>query len=516
MQRKASTGRGPLTTRDERRDFLKLGAAALSTIALAGCPPTPPLPPPPPPQGGSGGVGGGGSGGLGGAGGSGGVGPSPDGVTRVVTVGGKRVFLRRRLSSWNERDYTAYRTAVAAMKARPLLDPTSWEFQARIHGAPSGGPTHPAWGKCPHGSIHFLSWHRMYVYFWERIVRAASGDPEFSIGYWRYESGDPSSLILPAEFRSGGASNPLFATRSSAVNGGAPISASAVLADVALDEPVLLSPPSPGFGSAIEASPHNNVHVQIGGLMASVPTAAQDPIFWTHHANIDRYWRRWLDDTSHVNPTSGAFLTEVFSFFDETGAQVNMTGAQVLDTVANLDYQYDDDPAPSPAARTPAPMPPPKPKLLAQGPAPRFELEGNPKSYPVKLQPGAAQSLRSLAVNPKQRVLLVIDDVAASAPPDVSYEVYLNLPPNEAPDYKSRHFAGTFSAFGADLHHPGHGAPLKVTLNVTKTIAALAKGTIDPANVQVTFVPVRAGEKAGTQVVTRVITSFGKLSLTSE
>jgi hypothetical protein len=519
MQRKSSSGREPFTGRDERRDFLKLGAAALSSIALAGCPPQqPPTPPPPPPQGGAGGAGTGGSagsGGLGGSGGSGGTGPLPDGVIRVVTVGGKRVFLRRRLSSWNERDYAAYRTAVRVMKSRPLLDPTSWEFQARIHGVPDA-MTNPAWGKCPHGSIHFLSWHRMYVYFWERIVRAASGDPEFSIGYWRYESTVPSSLILPAEFRTGGAANPLFATRSTAINGGAPISASAVLSDAAMLEPTLLAPPSPGFGGAIESSPHNNVHVQIGGLMASVPTAAQDPIFWTHHANIDRFWRRWLDDAAHANPSSGAFLTQVFSFFDETGAPVTMTGADVLDTVAKLDYQYDDDLAPLPTPRAPGPMPPSKPKLLAQSPAPRFELEGNAKSYDVKLQPGAAQTMRAVGPATKQRVLLVIEDVSASAPPDVSYEVYLNLPANEVPDYKSQYFAGTFSAFGADSHHAGHGTPMKVTLNVTKTVASLAKGTIDPANVKVTFVPVRAGEKAGAPLVTRVITSFGKLSISSE
>ena len=195
-----------------------------------------------------------------------------------------------------------------------------------------------------------------------------------------------------------------------------------------------------------------------------------------------------------------------------------MTGAEVLNTVEKLGYQYDDDPAPSPAPRTPGPMPPEKPRLLAQSPAPRFELEGNAKSYDVKLQPGAAQVLRSVKPATAQRLLLVIEDVSASGPPDVSYEVYLNLPPNEAPNYESQHFAGTFSAFGADSHaqHAGHGTPMKITLNVTKAVAALAKGAIDPANVKVTFVPVRPGEKAGAPLVTRVITSFGKLTISSE
>ena len=43
------------------------------------------------------------------------------------------------------------------------------------------------------------------------------------------------------------------------------------------------------FGQGdIESNPHNNVHVDIGGWMGSVPTAAQDPVFYVHHSNIDR------------------------------------------------------------------------------------------------------------------------------------------------------------------------------------------------------------------------------------
>ena len=42
--------------------------------------------------------------------------------------------------------------------------------------------------------------------------------------------------------------------------------------------------------------PHNNVHGLIGGhggLMTRPASAALDPIFWLHHANIDRLWQTW-------------------------------------------------------------------------------------------------------------------------------------------------------------------------------------------------------------------------------
>ena len=44
----------------------------------------------------------------------------------------------------------------------------------------------------------------------------------------------------------------------------------------------------------LESQPHDVVHVALGGLMGDPDTAAQDPIFWLHHANIDRMWNRWL------------------------------------------------------------------------------------------------------------------------------------------------------------------------------------------------------------------------------
>ncbi len=42
-----------------------------------------------------------------------------------------------------------------------------------------------------------------------------------------------------------------------------------------------------------ESGMHNGVHVWVGGKMADVPTAPNDPAFWLHHSNIDRLWAQW-------------------------------------------------------------------------------------------------------------------------------------------------------------------------------------------------------------------------------
>jgi hypothetical protein len=69
-------------------------------------------------------------------------------------------------------------------------DPTGLLFQANMHGTesgemaadmqggcPMGDPGQPLWDQCQHYSYFFLSWHRMYLYYFEKILRQASGDP---------------------------------------------------------------------------------------------------------------------------------------------------------------------------------------------------------------------------------------------------------------------------------------------------------------------------------------------------
>ena len=43
------------------------------------------------------------------------------------------------------------------------------------------------------------------------------------------------------------------------------------------------------FARALEGM-HNSGHVWVGGSMSSILTAPADPVFWMHHAEIDRIW----------------------------------------------------------------------------------------------------------------------------------------------------------------------------------------------------------------------------------
>ena len=53
------------------------------------------------------------------------------------------------------------------------------------------------------------------------------------------------------------------------------------------------------FSRVLEGSPHNNGHVWVGGTMAAMNSPA-DPLFWMHHAEIDRLWEIWRNKNSHL------------------------------------------------------------------------------------------------------------------------------------------------------------------------------------------------------------------------
>jgi hypothetical protein len=49
----------------------------------------------------------------------------------------------------------AYRIGIRVMKARPSSDPTSWIYQANMHGTYTSPPQNALWNRCQHGSFYF-------------------------------------------------------------------------------------------------------------------------------------------------------------------------------------------------------------------------------------------------------------------------------------------------------------------------------------------------------------------------
>ncbi|HWG09252.1 MAG TPA: tyrosinase family protein [Solirubrobacteraceae bacterium] len=247
------------------------------------------------------------------------------------------------------------------MKARADADHTSWSYQAAMHGTHQR-PLAQLWNGCKHYSWYFVAWHRMFVFCFEEIVRAAivqaGGPADWALPYWNYELGGEHASI-PEAFRepnANGAPNPLYVQqRAPGINEGAQLQPAATTSQFALARPNFVgttefgggeAPPTPQFWrepGELEETPHNAVHGQLGGRggwMNDPDRAAQDPIFWLHHAQIDRLWARW-NSQGRINPVDPAWSGQAFGFFDVDGQLSSKSCADVLDTVADLGYEYD-------------------------------------------------------------------------------------------------------------------------------------------------------------------------------
>jgi tyrosinase len=443
-----------------------------------------------------------------------------------------------------------YARAIAEMKRRSLNDPTSWRYQAAIHDyvrqgdplatssdtLPSSSDQQRFWRQCQHNTWFFLPWHRMYLGFFEQIVAATvaqlGGPADWALPYWNYsDSTNANARRIPPAFREAqtpdGVANPLrVSQRNPGVNtGGIVADDDEVDIVVCLSEPSFVAAPaggSPGFGGPktlfnhsggavgfVERTPHGDVHVAVGGWMGRFNTAGLDPLFWLHHANIDRLWTVWRQrNPLHLDPTNPQWLTSVpFEFHDDAGAIVSMTPDQVVDTTqAPLGYQYEDVSDPLGGdSRAPRPGRGPEMEEEEERPIPEMVgatdrpvvLKGKPEStsLSVSAPAGPGRSSRSGAVETPKKVYLNIENITGAGEP-TSYAVYLNLPAGADPEQHRELFAGILPMFGVaeasrtDQNHAGSG--LQYSLEVGAVVRALeARNDWDPADVRITFVPRR-------------------------
>jgi tyrosinase len=444
--------------------------------------------------------------------------------------------------SENDPIITAYADAVAAMQAKPASDPTSWAYQANIHGTVLSGS--PLWNQCQHGSWYFAPWHRMYLYYFERIVRAqviANGGPStWALPYWNYGGGNPDTVLLPYNSlplafrnptRANGTPNPLYvADRGAGINAGAGLSSAVTSSAVAMACASYTGTTELGGGATsagqfegqygqLESQPHNVVHSAMGGLMGDPLTAAEDPIFWLHHANIDRLWWVW-QQTHPGDPSTPRWTGQRFSFFDVGGAPVSLCDADVVNIVSQLDYTYATYlwpiPLPwhfplrwpwpwlveQPASRVPqGPVPQPPPELtrhLIGGTDEPVRLVGETVTVPVTIDPRAAEALRAGpgAGEYQNRAFLDLENIEAERNPGTVYGVYVNLPQQPTAEDLASHQVGVGSFFGVerarDPRGDEHAHGLRYSMEMTGVLDKLAaEGSWqDGTKLDVTFRPI--------------------------
>jgi Common central domain of tyrosinase len=221
------------------------------------------------------------------------------------------------------------------------------------------------WDKCIHHGDqagvfvrkgHFLSWHRQFLLVFENALISAMQSESNRLGvtvdlalpYWDYFS----SPTLPESFRRthlpDGSPNYLYISfRDPGVNRllnpsevGPFEKAAFAMKDLMthpwkIDEERVVN----GFDEGIEVEPHDTLHGQIGGLMGAVVTSSWDPIFWLHHANIDRLWAGWAATLDSVPPDIDVVWRERSFSYPTSNGVVAVTAGELLKT-ESLGYTY--------------------------------------------------------------------------------------------------------------------------------------------------------------------------------
>jgi tyrosinase len=383
-------------------------------------------------------------------------------------------YVRYEASTTNGQAMLAkYQTAVAHMKLLSKGDPCSWIFQAYTHwiegaisfaskpGQVASLPSaqqalaNAMWDTCQnHGGQTsedmFLPWHRLYVYYLERICRHVLGDSTFTLPYWNYNAA--ATNMLPGMFRTpANTGNSLwYQNRNPNSNAGGGMAS--------LTLSCLSQSAYSGFSQAIDNNPHGQLHVDVGNNlgMGNVPYAALDPIFYLHHCNIDRLWASW-NAAGRANPTTSSWTNQTFTFADPGYAGCTQVTGKVGDVtnIANLGYSYDRlEPVLGHIIRWPF-LALETNLLLLKGPGP---VELGVRGAQVLLSaprvvPGREKielfNQRLTLLKEDKRIYLLVDGLMADRQPGVSYDVYLDPAERASGKHDAAHLAGTINFFGA-------------------------------------------------------------------
>lgn len=439
-----------------------------------------------------------------------------------------------------------YARAVGELQSRDgtdFSDPTCWRYLAEIHGTEidrSRWPAGATWDECDHGSWFFLSWHRVYLHYFEKVVRQAVRDlggpaDQWALPYWDYsDPRRPGTRMLPPAFREavlpGGGRNPLrIDQRDPDLNDGTRglLEDSVDIHEAMLERDFAGVQGRPSFGGGavarrwhggrfpgtLEVVPHGLVHNDVAGIdgwMGAFETAARDPVFWVHHANVDRLWEMWLAQGSgRVNPPDSAWLGMPFTIGQGAPA-VTLAARDVLDTRASpLEYEYESVALPAPAPGTFASIrteaAPPAERMRMRDDTPPEMIGASEQPVPLATAPSYVDvtvvepTLRGPALrgeNAVPRMFLRVENVQGRLPAAPGYAVYVNLPEGANPAAHPERRVGTVSTFGVREASGGgeHGGDgLTFAFDITDVAQRLQReGDWEPRRLRITFTPLAA------------------------
>ncbi|CAA6667267.1 unnamed protein product [Spirodela intermedia] len=364
-----------------------------------------------------------------------------------------KLRVRRPAHKVDEAYLAKYKKAVELMKALPADDPRSFAQQANVHCAYCDGAYDqvgfPDLELQVHNSWLFFPFHRFYLHFHERILGKLIGDDSFALPFWNWDA--PAGMTIPQ----------IFTDPSSSLYD--PLRDPAHQPPEVLDMDLGDAAPTPQRqidlnlsimyrqmrrGGSMENSPHGPVHVWVGDPrqpngenMGIFYSAGRDPIFYSHHANVDRMWQVWKKlNPRNVDFTDQDWLDSSFLFYDEDARLVRVKVRDCLDPeMLGFTYQKVDLPWLSKRAT---------PRATPAGES--SSTSSSPPDFPLTLSSLASITLkrpkvsRPQADKDKQEETLVVDGIEFDPTNCVKFDVYVD--DTDAGEVKpdDSEFAGSF------------------------------------------------------------------------
>ncbi|KAL7602782.1 hypothetical protein Lser_V15G16479 [Lactuca serriola] len=433
------------------------------------------------------------------------------------------------------KDYIAkFNKAIELMKALPDDDPRSFKQQAAVHCAYCDGAYDqvgfPDLELQVHGSWLFLPFHRYYLYFFEKICGKLIDDPNFAIPFWNWDA--PDGMKIPDIYTN--KKSPLYdalrdakhqppslidldyngddenLSRSKQTSTNLTIMyrqmvSSSKTASLFMGSPYRAGDEASPGGGSLEGIPHGPVHIwtgdrnqQNGEDMGNFYSAARDPIFYAHHANIDRMWSVWKTLGGRRNDfTDKDWLDSSFLFYDENAEMVRVKVRDCLDS-KKLGYVYQDVDIPwlksKPEPRLKRALS--KIKKLAVARADEhipFAKDVFPASLDkvIKVLVPRPKKSRSKKQKEDEEEILVIEGIEVKRDEFAKFDVFVNDEDDgmRATADKTE-FAGSFVNV-PHKHKHGKNVKTRLRLGISELLEDL--GAEDDDNVLVTLVPKNKG-----------------------
>jgi len=237
--------------------------------------------------------------------------------------------VRKNQARLSRKQWQAFVDAIDAIRRKGAAKPTYDDF-VDVHAKAMSDRFMGRWQvhtmTMPGGMLmrgrNFLAWHRWFLLEFEE--RLKQHDPTVTVPYWDWGS-DPK---IPPRIN-----RPELLKRWRVRRDWTP----SEMPDRAEARAVMRKDTFEVFQRRLETI-HGFVHIAVGGTKGQMSGARSpaDPIFWLHHANIDRLWDRWEHKHPGKRPKNS---NEKLKPASMRGIEFGIKVSEIL-KASNLGYRY--------------------------------------------------------------------------------------------------------------------------------------------------------------------------------